>query len=95
MAGKQALEFASTAIKGETKRDDKEVEIKLEGQITCHKQGIRGNATQIKLTAPGQPLEFPDLRSAGFKPGDDVEIVVQRRPLTDFDVVAAYEKPPK
>ena len=54
--------------------------ITVHGFILAHKQmPNNANVTQIRTTGYTRIIEMPDMRDAGFKPGDEVTIVVTQK----------------
>jgi len=40
------------------------------------------NVTQIRTSGYSRVIEMPDMRDAGFKPGDEVTIVITQKAMT-------------
>jgi hypothetical protein len=56
----------------------KQTSATFEGIIMAHKQTARSNFTVVRVTGC-QAFDIPDLRGAGFNPGDEILIVIQGR----------------
>jgi hypothetical protein len=55
------------------------ITIQIQGFIFAHKQTPNANVTQIRTAGYNRIIEMPDMREAGFKPGDQVTIVITQK----------------